>query len=207
MRLIKGCFIFIGVITVLLFLLAGFGYCLLSLSPPLRAQMIPVALTPAAVQSLDHKLEVFTTEIKKAVAAGLEREISLVITEEEANSKLVLAIGEGKLPLREVLVNFRKDVFLAYGALKTPGLSVKVGIKAYLELTGGKPKFIIEELQCGRLPLPKEIRKNVGDLLVVLFKVPMANLSGIFGELPWQATGIYLTDGQMIIKGVTKKGW
>lgn len=199
MKLIRGCFTFIGVITVLFFISLGFGYWLLSLSPPVKDQMTPVVLTPEAVQSLNQKLEVFTTEIREAIIARQEKEVNLVITEGEANSKLAVAIGEGKLPFTEVLVNFPKDFVLAYGTLKTPGLAIKIGAKASAEVVAGKPKLTVHDLYCGKLPLPEKIRNYSGKFLVNLIKVPC--------ELPWQITKIQIADGQMIITGVAKKVW
>lgn len=197
MKLIRGCFTFIGVITFLFLLFLGSGCFLLSLSPPLKAQMTPVVLTSEAVQNLNQKLEVFKTEIEKAVTAGQEKEITLVITEEEVNSKLAEAIAEGKLPFKEVLINFRKDIFLVYGALKPPGVAVKVAAKARGEIVDGKPKLVMEELYFGKLPLPEKIKKSAGDILVSLIKVP--------GDLRWQVTRIQVADGEILITGITRK--
>ncbi len=198
LKLIKGCLIFIGVITLLFIISLCFGYYLLSLPPPIKNQMVPVVLTPEAAQSLDQKLERFKTEIKNAAATGQEKEVSLIITEEEINSKLAEVIGEGKLPFTDILINFQKNNCLVYGALKTPGLSVKIGAETHAEIKDGKLKVTIDKFYCGKLPLPQKLRN--------IASKPLASLIDPTRELPWQITKIQITENNLIITGMTKKG-
>jgi len=111
MRVIRGCVTIIGIVSVLAIVTVLMAYYLYSLSPRIRAQMVPVAVTAEAAQSLDQKIETLETEIDEAVAAGQEREMSFVVTEKELNSKLIELLAEGELQLNEVLVNFREGYF------------------------------------------------------------------------------------------------
>lgn len=201
MRLIRGCFIFIGVIAVLALLALAFGYYLLSLTPPLWAQRVPVVLTAEAVESLNQKLETLQAEIKAAVAAEEERQVSLTITEEEANSKLVEILAEDRMPLEEILLNFRQGSVFGYSILHTPGFKTKVAIRAAMGVTGGKAKIVVEDLNLGRLPLPRGMNKGAGYILHIL-----TELITVPGELPWQVTAIQIADGQVTITGIAKKG-
>lgn len=201
MRLIRGCFIFIGVIAVLALLALAFGYYLLSLTPPLWAQRVPVVLTAEAVESLNQKLETLQAEIKAAVEAKEERQVSLTITEEEANSKLVEILAEDRMPLEEILLNFRQGSVFGYSILHTPGFKAKVAVRAAMEVTGGKARIVVEDLNLGRLPLPRGMNKGAGYILHIL-----TELITVPGELPWQVTAIQIADGQVTITGIAKKG-
>jgi len=200
MRLIRGCFTFIGVIAFLVILALIAGYFLLSLTPPLWAQRVPVSLSAEAVESLNQKLETLQTEIETAVEAGEEREVSLILTEEEANSKLAEVLAEDKMPFKDILFNFREENVFGFAVLDTPGLKAKVAVRAKLEIAGGKEQVVVEDVDLGKLPLPKSMNKGAGYVMQIL-----TELVTIPGELPWEITAIQVTDGQVEITGVTKK--
>lgn len=200
MSLIRGCFTFIGVITFLVLLAVVFGYCLSSLTPPLRTRMQPVMLSAEAVESLNKKLKAFQDQVEAAIKAKEERQVNLTITEEEANSKLVEILAEDTMPVKEILFNFREDNVLGYSVLNTPGLKVKVAVSAVVDISEGKPKIVAEELNIGILPVPRAMSKSASymlDILTELITVP--------GDLPWKATAVQIADGQVTVSGVTKK--
>ncbi len=200
MRFIRGCFTFLGVITFLVLLAIVAGYFLLALTPPLWSQRVPVALSAEAVESLNQKLETLQNEIEAAVEAKQEREVSLVITEEEANSKLVEVLAEDKMPFKEILFNFREDNVFGFSILDNPGLKIKVVLKAKLEIAEGRTKVVVEDLNLGKLPLPKSMNKWAGYIMQIL-----TELITIPGELPWQITKIQISDGEVTVTGITKK--
>jgi len=200
MGFIRGCFTFLGVITFLVLLALVAGYFSLALTPPLWSQRVPVALSAEAIESLNQKLETLQNEIKVAVEAKEEREVSLIITEEEANSKLVEVLAEDKMPFKEILFNFREDNVFGFSVLDTPGLKIKVAVKAKLEIAEGRTKVVVEDLNLGKLPLPKSMNEGAGYIMQIL-----TELITIPGELPWQITKIQVSDGKVTVTGVTKK--
>jgi hypothetical protein len=77
----------VGIIGIIVIVSLLTGYYLYSLSPSIQARLIPVSVSADAVQSFDQKLDELDSQIKAAVGAGENREISLIITEKEVNSK------------------------------------------------------------------------------------------------------------------------
>lgn len=198
MRLFKGCVTTIGVMAVLFLLALVAGYYSLSLPPPIKAQITPVVMTAEAAQSLNQKFQAFKAEIEAAVKAGQEKKVSLTITEEEANSKLVEFLAEKELPLEKILINFGTNSFLGYVVLDTPVIAAKVGMTGKLQIVAGKPKIVIEKFNLGRLPLPKGTAENVTSFLNSMVKSPIEGL-------PLSITEIQIVKGQLIITGIAKK--
>lgn len=201
-RIISGCLTFIGLVAVLAFAAIIIGYYTISLTPPIREEMAPVALSAEAVKSLNNKLESFHNEIQQASNAGLEKEVMLVVTEEEVNSKLTELLAEDTSPIKEVLINFRQDIMLRYWLIDTPILGTKLALKTALEAKGGKIQRIADEVNLGALPLPNIVERGAAEIL---------NWSGqiLAGILPtdtnWQITSVKIGDGQISIKGTTQR--
>ena len=155
MRLIKGFITIIGVIGVLVIIGLLMGYYLFSLTPWIQARVLPVAITAEAAQSLDQKLESLETEIEEAAEAGEERELSLVITEKEINSKLVEVLAEGELPLKEILINLGEGYFIIYTIVDNPGVNAKTGAVGQLKVVNGDPKVVVEDFDWANCPYHK----------------------------------------------------
>jgi len=197
MRLIRVSVTVIGIIGVLAILTLVMGYYLFSLSPWIKAGMIPVAVTAEAAQSLDQKLEALETEIDEAVTAGEEREISLVITEKELNSKLVEVLAEGELPLKGALVNFREGYLLAYSVVDIPGVDAKTGAMGKIQVVDGNAKAIIEDLDLGKLPLPKAANSGVEEFLDIMLRLRLA-------DLPLEITSVEISNRELTATGLVK---
>lgn len=204
MGITRGCLLLIGGIVVLLLVMLGVSYCLLSLSPPLKAEMTPVLMTAEAVQRFDQKVETFVAEIEAAVAEGQEKQVSLVISEEEANSKLVDILAEGDMPLENVLINFLEGEFLACGIADIPGIDVQVAVRGRVEMMENGPKVVTEDVNLGRLPLSQGMRNGIINSLLDFWVEPDEIETGL-SDLPWQITDIQITDGQLAIVGETTK--
>jgi hypothetical protein len=198
MRLIKGLIMVIGIIGVMVIFTLLIGYYLYSLSPQIQERLIPVAVSADAAQSFDQKLAELEGQIKAAVGAGENKEVSLVITEKEINSKLVQMLAEGELPLlRRILINFGDGYFLTYAVVDTPGIDAKTGLKGRVEIIEGKPKIVIDEFNLGKLPLPKSVNKRVEQLLNIIVSLQLP-------EVSLDITSVEIKDHQLTVTGTTK---
>ena len=199
MRVVKIILMSIGAIGIIFFIFLIVGLFLYSLTPSIKKQMTQLPVSYDAVQSLDDKVDTFEAEIKEAVAAKEKSEIALIISEEEANSKIIELLAEGKLPFKELLINFGEDLCLVYAVLDNPGIAAKVGVVAQLEIIESDIKVVVIDFDLGRLPLPKSVNDWFGRLLDMLVKT-----EGPAEDLPLEVTGIEFTDKQLIIEGLTK---
>ncbi len=198
MRLIKGLIMAIGVIGVMVIVALVIGYYLYSLSPPIQAKVIPVAVSADASQSFDQKLDALKGQIKAAVDAGEKKQVSLVITEKEINSKLVQMLAEGELPsLKRVLINFGDGYFLTYAVVDTPGIDAKTGSMGRVEIIEGEPKVVIAEFNLGKLPLPKSVNRRVEQLLNIMVNLQLPDVS-------LDITGVEIKNHQLTVTGTTK---
>ncbi len=198
MRLIKGLIMAIGVIGVMVITALVIGYYLYSLSPPIQAKVIPVAVSADASQSFDQKLDALKGQIKAAVDAGEKKQVSLVITEKETNSKLVQMLAEGELPLlKRILINFGDGYFLTYAVVDTPGIDAKTGSMGRVEIIEGEPKVVIDEFNLGKLPLPKSVNRRVEQLLNIMVNLQLP-------EVSLDITGVEIKNHQLTVTGTTK---
>jgi hypothetical protein len=199
MRLIKGLIMAVGVVGILVIIALITGFYLYSLSPSILERAMPVTVTADAAQSFDDKLESANTQIKSAVEAREKREVSLVITENEANSKLVQMLAEGQLPLKRILINFGDGSFLTYAVLDAPVMDAKTGTIGRIEIVDGKPKVVIDEFNLGKLPLPESAKARVEQLTNIMMSLKLA-------DIPLEITNVQFQDRQLTITGTTKTG-
>ena len=198
MRLIKGLIMVIGVIGVMVIFTLLIGYYLYSLSPRIQARLIPVAVSADAVQSFNQKLDELEGQIKAAVGAGENREVSLIITENEINSKLVQMLAESELPLlKRILINFGDGYFLTYAVVDTPGIDAKTGLMGRVEIVEGEPEIVIDEFNLGKLPLPKSVDKRVEQLVNIIVTLQLP-------EVSLDITSAEIKNHQLTVTGITK---
>jgi len=197
MRLIRGCITVVGIIGILVIIALVMGYYLYSLRPWIQAKMTPVAVSAEAAQSLDQKFEVLKTEIDEAIAAGEERETSLVITEKEVNSKLVEVLAEGDLPFDQILVNFREGRFLIYTVADVPGVAARMGAIGRMQVGNGDPEIVIEDFDLGKLPLPQAVNGGIGELLDVMVRLKLADLA-------LEITDVEISNRELTVSGLIK---
>jgi len=201
MKILQGFLIFMGALAVLAIIALMFGYVLALLTPDSRANMRPVVLSSEAVDSFNKKL----SDVKKATLAAegskTARDIELIITEEEINSTVVMALAEGTLPAKEMLVNFNDGYLLMYTSWNFPGLPAKTGMIGTLDVEKGKPKFVIREFYLGKLPVPDSIDMAVQDWINILFQ-----LNAPMEELDFDLKEVTISDGQLKLAGSTKTG-
>jgi hypothetical protein len=188
----------IGIIGIIVIVALMIGYYLYSLSPRIQERVIPVAVSADAAQSFDQKLDTMESQIKAAINAGESKQVSLVITENEINSKLVQMLAEGELPsLKRVLINLGDGYFLAYAVVDTPGIDAKTGLMGRVEIIEGEPKVVIDEFNLGKLPLPKSVNKRVEQLLNIVVSLQLP-------EVSLDITDVEIKSHELNVIGTTK---
>src|SRR5208283_3881272 len=125
MKILQGFLIVMGALAVLAILAVIFGYVLALLTPDVRSNMREVIPSSEAVDSLNQKLDDLKTTCVTAGSSDTKKDISLVLTEEEVNSALVMAMAEGTLPAKKVLVNFNDGYMLIYNTWSFQGLPIQ----------------------------------------------------------------------------------
>jgi len=198
MRLIKGFIMVIGIIGVMVIFALLIGYYLYSLSPRIQESVTPVAVSADAAESFDQKLDTLESQITAAVSAGESKQVSLVITESEINSKLVQMLAEGELSqLKRVLINLGDGYFLIYAVVDTPGIDAKTGSMGRVEIIEGKPKVVIDEFNVGKLPLPQSIKERAEQLMNIIVSLQLP-------EVSLNITGVEIKNHELTVNGITK---
>jgi len=198
MRLIKGFIMVIGIIGVMVIFALLIGYYLYSLSPRIQESVMPVAVSADAAESFDQKLDTLESQITAAVSAGESKQVSLVITESEINSKLVQMLAEGELSqLKRVLINLGDGYFLIYAVVDTPGIDAKTGSMGRVEIIEGKPKVVIDEFNVGKLPLPQSIKERAEQLMNIIVSLQLP-------EVSLNITGVEIKNHELTVNGITK---
>ena len=199
MKAISTILMVIGVIGIIIIAAILMGFILFSLDPPIKAQLTPTAVSADAVKSFDQKITAFKQKIEAASAAKEKKEVSVTITSEELNSKVVELLAQGELPLKEMKVNFDDDLCKVYAVLNNTGMNAKTGLVAKLLVNKGNLKIVVVDFQLGKLPLPKSMVQGVGNILDIMFR-----MEGMTEDLNIDITGITVSDERLIIKGITR---
>ena len=168
------------------------------LTPDIRSNMRNVVLSSESVDSLNQKLNDLKTNCVTAGSSNTKSNINLVLTEEEVNSALVMALAEGTLPAKEVLVNFNDGYMLIYNAWSFPFLPIKTVIMGSMEVENGQPTFLIKDFFLGKLPVPDSVDMGVQQLANILIR-----LNAPLQELKIDLKDITISDGQIQITGTT----
>ena len=188
---------FIGVIGIVVILALILGYYLYSLSPRIEERIIPVAVSADDAQNFDKKLDSLKTQAKETSETGEKTEVSLVITEKEANSKLVQLLAEGEVPLKKILINFGDGYFLISTVMDAPGVDAKTGAIGRIEISKGKPKVVLAEFNLGKLPLPKSVKIKVEQLLNIMVNLQVA-------DFPVEISDVQIKNHQLTVTGTIK---
>jgi hypothetical protein len=197
MRLIKGIIMAVGIIGILALFALLIGYYLYSLSPPIQSKMVPILPSPEAAQSFDQKLDSADDEIKAAVKAGQQKEVTITINDKEVNSKIIQIRAKGELPAKEASINFGDGNFLAYAMIETPGINAKMGVIGRVEIVNGSPQIVVDEFNLGKLPLPQSITTRVEQLLNIILSLRLA-------DVPLEITNVQFNNHELTVTGTTE---
>lgn len=205
----KKILIGIGAFIVLVLIVAGIGYYLLTsrpAAPPLPSGLPPeiTEVSPEAATRLEKKIDAFNREVKEAQAAGEKKEITLVVTEGEVNSLINkelmgappadlpadLKLEEAKVYLREGLLRF--DILANIAGIKITAITM-----AEIAVVDGKPRIKVKSIDFGKLPLPGAVTDRLTNFLT-------NQLEGMkIIDVPAKVTKVVIGDGQLIITVMT----
>lgn len=204
----KWLSIFGGVVVVLLLVLAGVGYFLLTTpsATPSQPVLLPKEVTeesPEAAARLDNKIDAFKNEVEEAKERGEKKEITLVATEGEINYKLKEFLAKEKpsdlpIDLKSVKVQFRDGLLYIVVKGQVSQLKVTAIATAEASVVAGKPKITLKNLYVGKLPLPSVVKSRLNELVNQQFdKVKLL-------DLPIDVSDLEFKDGQIVMRGMTR---
>lgn len=199
MRVLSNFLMAVGVIAILIFIALVVLYCLFVLTPDIKSEIGFVPVSADAAKSFSVKYSDFEAEAKNAAAEKVKKEIQLVLTNEEVNSKIIEMMAEGTFPFREMLVNFREDACWMYLVTNNPGANAKVGMVLIPRIQNGGIRADVVDFHLGKLPLPKSIKNNTADFISIII-----NMENPIKNLPVDMTSLEVVNGQLTIKAMTR---
>ena len=199
MGVLKGFLIFMGALAVLVIIALLVGYVMALLTPDMRSNMRPVVLSAEAVDSFNNKLSELKKEVALVDGTKQAKAVELTITEEEINSVIVMALAEGTLPAKEMLVNFNDGYLLVYDAWSFPAAPVRTAVIGTLDIENAKPKFIIRDFYLGKVPVPQGFDQGIQDLINVMIK-----MNAPMEELRFDLKEVTISEGQLKLTGTTR---
>ncbi len=188
----------LGVIAIVAILGLVMSIVLFSLDPPIKNDLITVTVSAEALKSFEQKIGSFKKQAETAAEAKEKKQLTLSITNEEINSKIVEQLAEGELPLKQMAINFNEDVCKIYAVFNNPGIKAKVGLITQLTVQKNNIKLVVNDFQLGRLPLTKSVVKQMGNIADILVR-----LEGFTEDLPVEITSIAVEDELLILRVVT----
>jgi hypothetical protein len=198
MRIFSTVLMVIGAIALAVLLFFMTGVFLYSLAPAINSQMTISPVSYDAVKSFDNKFDTFKDDVKKAAAAGQKVDVSLKLTEEELNSKIVELLADGELPCRDLLVNFEDDYIWLYAVMNNRGIDAKIGLVGKFDIVDSDVSVIVEDFFLGKLPITKSTDEKVGKLLDIVWI-----MQNPFKDMPVKLTYISIDKGSITFEGVT----
>ncbi len=198
MKALKITGIVIGSILVLVLIVVGVAWILLSRPSKIAARVAPVPADTQAVQSLDNKWNTFNSTIAQS-SAGTP--VTVTLTQEEVNSKVNAQLSTVDLPneltVSNVNVNLKNGQILLSADLKYSIFSGRAGMTATVQIVDGQPTVVVTDVDMGSLPIPQAMKDKLTGLIsgASLFQESTA---------AFVTQNVQITDGEIIISGITK---
>ena len=167
MRILQGFLMVMGALAVLAIIFLAIGYVLALLTPDIKDSLRPVVLSSEAADSFNQKV----ADLRAQMDTASTGDISLTLTEEEVNSMIVMALAEGTIPAKEILINFNDGYLVFYSAWKFTMFPVKTGLIGSFDVEDKKPKFLLTKVYVGRLPLPSGFNSSIQDLTNIIIRL------------------------------------
>jgi hypothetical protein len=200
-RVISNLLMAIGVIAIIIFALFFVGYILFISTPDIKADIGEIPVTADAAASYADKYTAFETDVEEASIDRVKKEVTITLTEEEVNSKIIELMAEGKFPFKEMLISFKPDQCWLYFVTDTPAANARIGmiLRPHIQNAGIKVELL--DFRVGKLPLPKSIDETASDIVNVL-----VNMENPANNMPLQLTSIAIGDKTFTIEGMTVPG-
>jgi uncharacterized protein YpmS len=201
LKFISNFLIAIGVIAIFLVIFALIGYALFSFTPELKSQMGIGKMSADNVKSFDTKVDTFRKDAQSAAATGQKKDLTLTVTEDEINSKILDLAAQDKLPCKDMVINLKDNVLWVYCVFNTPMSNAKVGMVLRPEVIKNDIKVTVMDFQLGKLPLPKSVNANVADGVNIFLKMQSPT-----NDLPAEIKSVVIINKQLILTATTRAG-
>jgi len=198
LKALKIVGIVFGSIVVLVLIVVGVIWLLMSRTSSIAAQVTPVASSPEAAQRLDAKWQDFRSTVSQ-VGAGTE--VSVTITQEEMNSKINEELKSVTLPaglaVENLNVNLTDGKILISANVNYSVFSGKAGMEATVETVDGQTSIVVKDVDMGALPIPQSLKDQLAGL------IPENGIINI-SDLPFDISSVKIVNGQMVVDGYTQ---
>jgi hypothetical protein len=198
MKALKITGIVLGSIVILVVIIVGILWILLSWPSKIASHVTPVISDAAAAQQLDATWDTFKNTVLKSAPGTV---VSIILTQEEVNSKINEQLKTVDLPqgmsVSDVNVNL-KDGKLKLAA--NVGYSLfkgSAGMEAEITSVNGTPSVVVQDVDFGSLPIPQSLKDQLKKL------IPEGGILKV-SDLPFNVQDIQIENGQLVMKGVTK---
>jgi hypothetical protein len=195
---LQKLFLFLGSVFALLSITAGvMGYLI---TGPARGDVEaePIVVTSEAAQRLDDRMEALRREVDQASVMGRHIEVTLVITEEEATSKVIQLseTGEVNMDIDYAQIYFIDGTAYCFGTVDLV-IEMNISLEATIEVKDGKPDIAVKNLHIGRLSMP-------GTLVDQVMRAVMSHYEERLDNMRIDLEEITIGNGKMIIRGLSK---
>ena len=198
MKALKIVGIVIGSIVVLVVIIVGIFWILLSRPSKIASHVTPVASSSAAAQQLDTTWDNFKNTVQQ-VAPGTPETITL--TQAEVDSKVNEQLNTVDLPqgmsVSDVNVNLQDGKLELSANVGYSVFNGSAGMEADIVSVNGTPTVQVQDVDFGSLPIPQSLKDQLKKL------IPDNGLINISG-LPFNVQNIQIQNGQLVMSGVTK---
>ena len=197
-RPIQTIFLLLGSVFALLLLTAGIMGYLITGPASGEVEAEPVTVTYEAAQRLDDRIEAVQREIDEAADMGQRMDVTFVITEEEATSKVIQLSqsDEINLDIEYAQIHFSDGKAYCHGMIDLM-IKMNISLEAEIEVVDGETDVTIEGLHIGRLPVP-------GTLVGQIMRAVMSHYEERLDSIRIDLEEITIGDGEMIIRGRSK---
>jgi len=199
LQAVRTIFLFFGAVFALLMIAIGIGGYLITGPAARDVGANSIEITEEAAQRLDDKIDALEQEIDVAIARGEHRRVALLITDEEATSKIKALSDEGEIgiDIDHIQIQFidgRVHVFAKIDFL----IRVQVSLQAEIEVNDGDVGIKIKSFNAGRISIPSTLIDQV-------MRAVMRMADERFKEdIDIELEQITVGNGQMIVTGLTK---
>ena len=214
MSITKKVLFSVGVVVLLVGILGGVGIYLLTRPTGMEEEMRPVEADVEVEQSFERKLAILEEEIKAAVAAGEQKEVTLTLTEAEVSIMLSEMMREAMTESSEdfseemvidTVVNLDEDGIRAVVKMEVYGVKASAGthLRAVVDEEG--LSLEMETLEIGQLSFIGSIE----DRIKTKFNESHTHIGlddlhiDLEKGLPVELKDLVIYDGEMVIIGIT----
>jgi hypothetical protein len=224
----------IGAIVALLLVAGAAGYYFLTLlspadvtpeSTPPTTQPSPVTAQPSQPPaqpppsdeppaSFEEKIQGFIEELQEASTAGESTEITLVITEDEANSNIAPLLAQVEIPedipleVESIHIDFQPGIVATELRGTTYGITLTIQVEARVHIEDGKPRVEVVDINLGWLPLPQLVKDQITGLITQkieeLQTEALNQAIAAIGDVDWEVTRVDIQETQVTVSLLIK---